>query len=508
MSTTKTTSKSHLQNIADEALLAQLGYKQELRRVFTPLEVFGVAFGYIGLFPSLASVFFYALPNGGPVAMVWGWAFSCIFIMCIGLALAELASAAPTSGGLYYWTHSLSSPRCRNFLSWIVGYANTIQSITGCASVDWALSIQITTAVTLIFSHAVLVSLGTKFLARLQRIYISVNLSLCLIVIIALPIATPSEYRNTANFALGGFTNLNGWPSGLAFILSLTTPLWTIAGYDCSVHMSEEASNADVAIPWAITSSIATSAILGFGINIVLAFCMGTDLSSIISGPTSQPMAQILYNSLGQTGALVVWCLLIIAQYMVGSNSLLVGSRQTFAFARDGALPFSRNLYRINRYTNTPVNTVWFDAIVALVIGLLAFASTQAIEAVFTIAITASYISYITPISARFLFKNDFKPGPFNLGKLVSLFPVAATAVLWMLFMIVIFLFPATPQITAQEMNYTVVVLGGFMSIAVGWYYFPVYGGVHWFNGPVANITVTTGTLRQKRRGKARMSQL
>jgi amino acid transporter len=106
---------------------------------------------------------------------------------------------------------------------------------------------------------------------------------------------------------------------------------------------------------------------------------------------------------------------------MVGSNSLLVGSRQTFAFARDGALPFSRYLYRINRYTNTPVNTVWFDAIVALVIGLLAFASTQAIEAVFTIAITASYISYITPISARFLFKNDFKPGPFNLGKLVSL---------------------------------------------------------------------------------------
>ncbi|KAJ8594344.1 amino acid transporter [Rhizopogon salebrosus TDB-379] len=503
---TRTTSKSHLQNIADEALLAQLGYKQELRRAFTPLEVFGVAFSYIGLLPSIASVFFYALPNGGPVAMVWGWAFSCIFIMCIGLALAELASAAPTSGGLYYWTHSLSSPRCRNFLSWIVGYANTIQSITGFASVDWALSIQITAAISiasghtyettnkqlygifaaLIFSHAVLVSLGTKFLARLQRIYILMDLSLCLIVIIALPIATPSEYRNTANFALGGFTNLNGWPSGLAFILSLTAPLWVIGGYDCSVHMSEEASNADVAIPWAITSSIVTTAILGFAINIVLTFCMGTDLSSIINSTTGQPLAQIFYNSLGHNGALAVWCLLLITQYIVGSSCLLVGSRQTFAFSRDGALPLSRYLYRINPYTHTPVNTVWFDASVALVIGLLAFASTQAIDAVFTIAITASYISYIPPISARFIFKNDFKPGPFNLGKLS--FPVAATAVSWMLFMIVIFLFPATPQITVQEMNYTVVVLGGFMSIAVGWYYFPVYGGVHWFNGPIANI--------------------
>jgi len=105
---------------------------------------------------------------------------------------------------------------------------------------------------------------------------------------------------------------------------------------------------------------------------------------------------------------------------MVGSNSLLVASRQTFAFSRDGALPFSRYLYRINRHTKTPVNTVWFDATFIMVIGLLAFVSTQAIEAVFTIAITASYISYITPITTRFVFKNDYKPGPFNLGKLVS----------------------------------------------------------------------------------------
>jgi amino acid transporter len=104
---------------------------------------------------------------------------------------------------------------------------------------------------------------------------------------------------------------------------------------------------------------------------------------------------------------------------MLGSNALLVGSRQTFAFSRDGALPFSRYLYRINRHTKTPVNTVWFDAVLCLVIGLLAFAGTQAINAIFTIAVSASYVSFITPIATRFVFKNDYKPGPFNLGKLV-----------------------------------------------------------------------------------------
>jgi hypothetical protein len=66
--------------------------------------------------------------------------------------------------------------------------------------------------------------------------------------------------------------------------------------------------------------------------------------------------------------------------------------------------------------------------------------------------------------------------------------PIAAIAVSWMVFMIIIFFFPATPQATAQQMNYTVVVLGGFMSLAVFWYYCPVYGGVHWFHGPVSNL--------------------
>lgn len=263
-------------------------------------------------------------------------------------------------------------------------------------------------------------------------------------------------------------------------------PLYTIGGYDSSVHMSEEASNAATTIPWAIISSIAMSAILGWGINVSLAFCMGTDLNAILTSPIGQPMAQILYNSLGKSGALALWCFVILAQYMMGSSCLLVGSRQTFAFARDGALPFSQYLYRINGYTRTPVNTVWFDAALALAIGLLAFAGTQAIDAVFTIAVTASYVSYITPIATRFVFKNDFKPGPFNLGRLS--FPIATIAVSWMVFMIIIFFFPSTAQINAQAMNYTVVVLGGYMSLSVFWYYCPVYGGVHWFNGPKSNF--------------------
>jgi amino acid transporter len=49
------------------------------------------------------------------------WAIVAPLSICVTLALAELASAAPTSGGLYYWTYAFANPRWRGLLSWLVG---------------------------------------------------------------------------------------------------------------------------------------------------------------------------------------------------------------------------------------------------------------------------------------------------------------------------------------------------------------------------------------------------
>ncbi|KAL4246862.1 Amino Acid-Polyamine-Organocation Transporter [Abortiporus biennis] len=504
--TTNTTTKKNVAiQQADEELLASLGYKQEFKRAFSGIETFGIAFSIIGLLPSIASVLFYSVPNGGPSAMVWGWAVASIFILFVGMAMGELASAAPTSGGLYFWTFTLSSPRWRNLLAWIVGYANTIGSIAGIASIDWACAVQIMAAANMgskdqafvatngqlfglyaciVLSHAVICCFGTSILARLQSVYVAMNILLCLAIIIALPASTPKEFRNTASYALGNFTNTSGWPSGYAFIMSFLAPLWTISGFDSSVHISEEASNAAIAVPWAIVGAIGIAGILGWAINMALVFCMGTDLDAIMN--SSQPMAAILLNAFGQKGTLAVWAIIVVCQYMMGSSMVLAASRQSFAFSRDGALPFSSWLYRMNKFTGTPVNTVWFTCILAIALGLLAFAGSSAINAVFSLSVTAVYIAYGTPIACRFLGNNDFKPGPFNLGRF-SL-PVGIIAVLWMLFMGIVFLFPATPAPAVQDMNYTIVVMGGVMGLSLVYYYFPKYGGVYWFKGPIPTI--------------------
>ncbi|EJD04784.1 amino acid transporter [Fomitiporia mediterranea MF3/22] len=492
---------------ADEQLLADLGYKQEFLRAFTPIEVFGVAFSIIGLLPSIASVLFYAIPNGGPSAMVWGWAVASVFILFVGMSMAELGSAAPTSGGLYFWTHSLASPRWRNFLAWIVGYANTINTVSGVASINWGCAVQVMAAASIgtnqkfvatdvetfgvycliMFICAVICCLATNVLARLQTVYVILNILLCLAVIIALPAATPKELMNDAKYALANLTNATTWPAGFTFCLSFLAPLWTIGAFDSSVHISEEASNAAIAVPWAIVSAIFVAGVLGWAINVALAFCMGTDLDSIMNNKIGQPMATIFFNSFGQRGTLALWAFVVIVQFFMGTSMLLASSRQVFAFSRDGALPLSRILYRMNSHTQTPVNTVWFSAILATLLGLLVFAGDQAINAVFSVAVTASYVAYSIPIAARFMFENNFKPGPFNLS-FFSL-PCAIIAVLWMAFTSLVLLFPTNPApVNAGDMNYSVVVLGGVMFFSIMYYYFPKYGGVYWFKGPIRTI--------------------
>ncbi len=103
---------------------------------------------------------------------------------------------------------------------------------------------------------------------------------------------------------------------------------------------------------------------------------------------------------------------------------LLATSRQLFAFARDGALPFSSTLHRINSYTGTPFAAVWFCATGSFLIGLLAFAGETATNAIFAMSVGALYLAYIVPIACFVLAKGTDRArvGPFTLGRFVSIF--------------------------------------------------------------------------------------
>ncbi|CAE6527939.1 unnamed protein product [Rhizoctonia solani] len=248
--------------------------------------------------------------------------------------------------------------------------------------------------------------------------------------------------------------------------------------------------------------------------NIAIAFCMGTNVESILNSKIGQPLAAIFFNSFGEKATLGIWSVVVITQWGMGSSIVLSTSRQVFAFSRDGAMPFSNILYRMNEYTGTPVNTVWFSVIIAALLGLLAFAGEVAIMAVFSIAVIGLYIAaihhpyrrtYIIPIGARFVFnEGNFTPGPFTLGPFGL--PVAAIAIAFMSFITIVLLFPSTPAPGVTDMNYAVVVMGGVMVGSVVWYYFPKYGGVYWFEGPISTIVIGDGASSARTRAPSTIS--
>ena len=77
----------------DDALLASLGYKAELKREFTALEVYGLAFSIIGLLPSIASTLVYSMPAGGPVGMVYQL-LSQVLIVGLGMAYCRMPDSS------------------------------------------------------------------------------------------------------------------------------------------------------------------------------------------------------------------------------------------------------------------------------------------------------------------------------------------------------------------------------------------------------------------------------
>ena len=73
----------------------------------------------------VAGLYSQGLTYGGPVVLVWGWVCAGTLHTLVSLAMSELSSAFPVSGGLYFWSFMLAEKHGA-FASWIVGWINLL----------------------------------------------------------------------------------------------------------------------------------------------------------------------------------------------------------------------------------------------------------------------------------------------------------------------------------------------------------------------------------------------
>ncbi|ATZ47269.1 hypothetical protein BCIN_02g05620 [Botrytis cinerea B05.10] len=479
----------------DERLLNRIGYTQDLRRHFSKWSTLSYAVSVLGVLGSVPATFGSPLSLGGPAAAVWAWFFGSVMAQIISSSVSELVSAYPTAGGMYFVTKNVVPHEHAAIWSWIIGWCNLLGQTSGVASVGYTVS-QLVLAAASMNSHfdevtgtyaysptalqtallswliliimGVICSLTTRRLHQIVTWFMPINVLASIAICIALLVLTPN--KQSATWVFTHFTNGSGWGTPFSFFLSFLSVAWTMTDYDGTTHMSEETHDAATRGPMAIRWAVTISGVVGWMLTVTLCFC-ATDLEAIINSPTRMPAAQIFLNAAGKNGGTVMWFFVILVQFFTGCSAMLADTRMAYAFARDGALPFSNFWSKVNPYTHTPLNSVWLIVLLTCALNTIAIGSTATIVAIFNITAPALDMSYAAVILARNIYASQVKfiPGPYTLGRWQK--PMNAIACTWVLFISIVLMFPTVRPVTIENMNYAVAVGAAIAVFSLGWWW-------------------------------------
>ena len=480
--------------LSDEETLHSMGYAQELRRRMSGFSNFAVSFTIISILSGCLTLYGYGMNTGGPAVIVWGWPVVGVMTLFVGLAMAEVCSSFPTAGGLYYWSAKLARSNGPAW-SWFTGWFNFLGQVAVTAGIDFGAAFFINALLNLQFGtstapkvtiliyacvlllHGMLNQFGIRLVALLNDISVWWHIVGVLIIVGVLTIA-PSHHQS-ASFVFTHTVNVTGWHSLFyVVLLGLLLAQYTFTGYDASAHMTEETHNAARSGPRGIVMSIIVSLFAGWILLIGITFAI-QNYTAEAGSPTGVPPAQIFIDAVGATGGKLLLLIAIGAQLFCGMSSVTANSRMIYAFSRDGALPGSAIWHQVNKRTRTPTNAIWLAAGFALILGLPYLWNSAAYAAVTSIAVIGLYIAYVTPTFLRLRQGESFQRGPWHLGRWSR--PIGIIAVVWVVFITILFMLPTANPITAKDFNYTVVAVVAVIGFA-GIYW--LVSAKNWFTGP------------------------
>ncbi|ETN41018.1 uncharacterized protein HMPREF1541_02951 [Cyphellophora europaea CBS 101466] len=486
----------------DENRLRELGYAQELKRDWSMLHNFGVSFSIISVITGITTLFQYGLTTGGPAVQADGWIIVCFFTMFVGLGMAEIVSAIPNAGGPYFWAAILARKKHAAFASWVTGWFNLLGQVAVTTGITFGCAGLISTLASvrgyepspgktlgiyaaLLFSHGATNTFGVHILRYLNNA--SIILHSLGVFAYAVAILAKAPKHQSASFVFAKFydgTGDPGWSvrASDAYVacIGILMSQYTITGFDASAHLAEETQNASMSAPIGVLMSIGCSAVFGWFLILAYLFSI-QDFDQTIDSEYGQPILQILVDVFGENGAIVLMTLVIVCVWHCGLFSMTSNSRMMFSFARDGGIP--RFFNHVDKRWKSPIRTVWLAATLAFLLATPSLGSTVAFAAATSIATIGLYISYGIPILIGLINPEGFVHGPFNL-KWASK-PVAIIAVLWIMFITIVFCLPQLNPVNSQTLNYTPVCVGVIGAWCIlSWFLW----ARRWFKGPIRQI--------------------
>jgi amino acid transporter len=492
----------------DRRILHALGYAQELNRRMSGFSNFAISFTIISILSGTLTLYYQGINYGGPIEEAYGWPLVSVFVIIVGLGMAEVASKYPTAGGLYYWASKLGSP----VWGWFTGWFNLIGQIAITAGIDYGAAVFTDALLQLLWpgtfdgnsheviyvyavilaAHALLNIFSVQIVAFLNDISVWWHV-FGVLIIVGFLVFKPTHHQSFS-WVFGHTINNSGFSHGwlwFVLLLGLLQAQYTYTGYDASAHMSEETHDASRAAARGVIMSILVSAVFGYILALGVTFAI-QDIAAT-TGAGTFAVKQVYVDSLGLTAAKVMMFITVGAQFYCGMSSVTSASRMLYAFSRDRATP-GHQLWRKLNAERVPYLGVFAIVILAFLCAFPAYFGTNgavAYAAVTSIAVIGLYIAYAIPIYLRLRAGDAWEPGEWNLGRHYRW--IGTIACLWIVFISILFILPISPagipwndHFTWLSVNYAPIAVGGTLLLVGGWW---LLSARKWFKGPIAQGT-------------------
>lgn len=421
----------------DASQLADLGFKQELKRDIGLFSVFSIGVATVAPVVGLYAIFSLGIQLTGP-AWIWLLVLSLAGQLTVAFVYSELASEFPVAGGPYHWTSRLAGK----------GYG----LVTG---IIYALAVTAALA-TVAYLAAPWVSLlltGTEP-KGIARAAIAMGLLLAALIVNARGIRLASFLVNIGIAAevLGSLgiglvlilffqnqpvsllvENLSTAPTLATYLTALAVCGWAFVGFDASASVAEETAGAGSNIPRAIMGATATVGALVVLVAAAITLA-SSNVQALVAGEIADPVTAAVTENLGAWSERPFYAIVVTTFMACIVSMQAYTGRIVFGLARDGALPGSKKLAGVSTGSKVPLAAMALVTVVAglaLLLGL----NDQAIGTMISFGTMGLYATFFLVVAAALYARASGRwnpAGAFRSGALGM--PINTIAFLWLAF--------------------------------------------------------------------------
>ena len=436
--------------------LAEFGYRQELRRSLGGFSAFAAGFSFVSILTTVFQLFGFGYSFGGTL-FFWTWPVVLAGQLMVALNFAELASRYPLAGSVYQWAKQLvGGPR-----GWLAGWMMLLGCVVALAAAAIALQVVLPSvwsgfqfvggdpsvtsatgasnaallgAILLVLTTAVN-ALGVRLMARINDVGVAAELT-GVVVLIGGLITFAVRGPQVVVHDIPATDGTSGTGIG-ALLASALAAAYVLYGFDTAASVSEETKNARRAAPRAVLRALLISGLGGL-VVVLLALMAAPSLTD--GRLATQGLPYVITSVFGETFGRIFLADVAVA-VVVCTLTIQTGTiRLFYSMARDGALPFSHRLAKVNPRTGTPIAPAIASGVLAIALLLLNLGNPTLFSTITATSVVVVYLAYLL-VTAPLLVKRlrgslpAARPGWFSLGRWSV--PVNVAAVGYGLVMIV-----------------------------------------------------------------------